>query len=444
METEREFEFAFSSGRAGSGPATWGQHAIWDVVRSLGDDAARYNVSGGAPLSTPLPVARVGDLVAQLTRAHDSLRTRLHGTGDGMLEQVVHADGAVPVIARQSPRDEVLKHAFALHDDLQATPFDVAGGSPVRVGLVESDGVVHYAIFSLSHTATDGWGLRNLLRDFTILATGGSTSDRPPVLQPLEEAALQCSERGRRRDASSRRAWRDKLATAPERQFPVRPGEPPARTFPNAVLNSPALALAMDHLAVRLEVNQGAVLLAAVAAATGRLTGVTDAVFQVCVNNRFVPGLADAVNTIAQEGLFHLARTDEEFAALARRTFGASLSAQRHAYYDKAALDRDIAALPGDRSCVINDLRGMVPVLASQKPSRVPLARARDHTTLSWPVEFPPRRHLTFALDVQDALGSVELAMTADSALIPRTDMERLLLDIEALAVTEALALGAD
>ena len=442
MDSDRQFEFAFSSGRAGSGPATWGQQAKWDVIRSLGGDAVRYNVSGGAPLSTPLPVARIGEVVRELTLLHDSLRTRLHATDAGGLEQSVHAAGAVPVIARESPPDEVQKHAFALYDDLQAMPFDIAGASPVRIGLVASGGDVHYVIFSLPHTATDGWGLRNLLRDFMVLATGGAVPDRRSVLQPLDEAEFQASDRGRRRDAAARRSWREKLAKGPERQFRPRTGEPPARTFPNAVLNSPALALAMDQVAEHLAVNPGAVLLAAVAAAVGRQTGVHDALFEVCVNNRFVPGLGDGVNAVAQEGLFHLARTDENVADLVRRTFGASLSAQRHAYYDKPAMDRDLAPLPGDRSCVVNDLRGMIPVLAEQKAARVPLAQARKRTTLSWPVEFPPRAGLSFALDVQDAPGSVELAMTADSALIPRTDMERLLYDVENLAVDLALALG--
>src|SRR5690349_20539746 len=40
-------DFAFAGARSGSGPATWGQSAIWDAVRRLGADAARYNVSVG-------------------------------------------------------------------------------------------------------------------------------------------------------------------------------------------------------------------------------------------------------------------------------------------------------------------------------------------------------------------------------------------------------------
>ena len=453
MGTDREFELAFASGRTGSGPATWGQHDKWTAMRALGSEANRYNVAGGAPLSTPVTVERLADIVQELLLVHDSLRTRLHATRDpdgppgqdGGLEQTAYAAGAVPVVARASGPDDVTPTAFALYDDLRARPFDCEREWPLRLGIVESQGYVRYAIFCLPHTATDGWGLRNLLGDFTSLVAGKSLA-RGELMQPLEEAAFQHSERGRRRDAAARRSWREKLGRAPARLFPVHPERAPAETFPFAVLTSPALALAVERVAGGLAVNPAAVLLAAAAAAAGRVSGVPEAVFQITVNNRFVPGLGDGVNTIAQEGLFQLTNTGDEFGELVRRSFGATLSAQRHAYYDKFALDRDLAELAatgagGDLSCVINDVRGMVPVLYA-KPTPAPLAELRARTTLRWPDEFPPREHTTFALDVQDASGAIELAMTADTALIPRPDMERFLLDIEDLVVGQALALG--
>lgn len=456
MRTDRHITFAFSGGRSGSGPATWGQSAKWNVVRGLGTDAARYNVTGGSPVPAPVPVGRIADVVRDLVLLHDSLRTRLCTGDDGRLAQVLYPSGAVPVVSRSCAPDEVTETSHALYFDLQATPFDVEHEWPLRVGVVECAGSAYYVVFSLPHTAADGWGLRNLLADFVALVDGGPT-DRAADgirarhdLQPLEEARAQDSERGRRRDAAARRSWCEKLAAAPPHQFPVYAGRPPAERFPQAVLNSPALALAMDRLAAALAVSPSAVLLAAAAAVAHRLTGVPDAVFQVVVNNRFLPGLAGAVDTVAQEGLFHLRDTGGDVTDLVRRTFGATMSTHRHAYYDALALDRDLALMRGrgeavgDHSCFINDLRGLMPSLGYAKPAPVPLARAREHTTLSWPVECEPRRDVTFALDAQDAPGSVELAMTADSALMPKPDMERFLYGIEDLVVTEVLARGAD
>ncbi|WP_238011940.1 hypothetical protein KZZ52_37850 [Dactylosporangium sp. AC04546] len=421
-------EFAFAGLRAGHGPGTWGQRAIWDVVRGLGTDAARYNVTGGRELAEPLPLPRVADLVRALLARHDSLHTLLDADGDTVRQRVVPA-GSVPVVVRSG---DVLPTAYALYHELQATPFDPLAELPLRVGLVVADGLVRYIIFSMPHTASDGWGLRNLLADWSAFA---ADLDPSGVLrQPLEEAAFQHSDRGRRRDAAARRSWLDKLARGPHRPFPVRAAAEPV--FPNAVLNSPALALALDRLAA----DAHAVLLAATAAAAARLTGATDTVFQVVVNNRFLPGLAGGVTTVAQEGLLHLEGTGEPFPALVRRAFGAALSAHRHAYYDKVALRRAIAAADTcDHSCFVNDTRGLMPVLGYAKPTPAALEEALSQTTLSWPVDHEPRPGTTFALDAQDAPGSLELAMTADSALIPREHMANLLYGIESLVVDHAL-----
>jgi hypothetical protein len=437
--TDRRSEVAFSGGRAGSGPATWGQQAIWDVVRHLGTDAARYNVSGGVPLPAPVPAWRVEAAVRDLVLLHESLRTRLRTADDGRLDQVVHGTGGIPVLTRQTAPDTVTECAYALRDELLAVPFDAEREWPLRVGVVQVGGDARYVVFFLSHTASDGWGLRNLLADFAALLRGPLPAR--DLLQPLEEAAFQTSQRGRRRDAAARRTWCDKLGRGPRSMFPARSGRPPAAAFPNAVLNSPALGLALDRVAAGLSVSPAAVVLAAAAASAARITGVGEAVFQVVVNNRFLPGMAGGVTTIAQEGLFHLTGTGTgDFTELVRRTFGAAMSAQRHAYYDKLALDRDIAGLgaPCDHSCFVNDQRGLMPALNFAAPAPAPLPEALTRTSLTWPVEHEPRRGVSFALDAQDAPGALELAMTADSALMPREDMTTFLYGIESLIVGAA------
>ena len=437
LRQTRLVEITYSAGGSGEGPATWGQAAKWDVIRNLGADAARYNVSGGTPITPGVSFGQVSSIVSFLVLRHESLRTRLFETETGLCQRVDGA-GAIPATVWRCEPEDVTETAYSLYHELQDRPFE-PGSPPIRIGLVEAGQLVRYLIFSLSHTTSDGWGLRNLLADCTGLLAGDTLGDG--LVQPLAEADFQVSERGRRRDAAARRYWRDKLQAAPLSQFPSRAGVPPAERFPNAVLNSPALSLATDFVAEHLEVSPSAVLLAAASACTEA----RNAVFQVVVNNRFLPGMAGSVNAIAQEGLFCLTATDDGFATLVRRAFGATLSAHRHAYYDKLALDRDLAGLPvtGDFSCIVNDLRGMVPILGYAKAAPIPLCEARDRTTLSWPVEFDPRVNVTFALDAQDAPDSMELAMTADGAVLPRSEMERFLYGMEELVIGQALALGA-
>ena len=451
VHTETDLDFAFSSGRAGSGPATWGQHAIWDVVRTLGPDAARYNVSGGEPLDPPVPLDRVREALAQLFQMHDSLRTRLRPTDDGGLVQVVHAAGRATAALRHSALEDADPTGRALLTDLAHEPFDCEQAWPIRIGIVASDGLASYFVFTASHTATDGWGMRHLVNDMIELCAGGSAGRselNQPRLQPLEEAEFQASARGRRQDEAARRHWRAKLAAGPRDLFPGHRALPGPEKFPNALLNSPALDRAMRFVAAEHAVSQPAVLVAACAAAACQLSGTPDAIFQLVINNRFLPGLERAVSTVAQEGLFHLPDARREFPDVLKRAFGASLAAYRHAYYDKIALDRDIAQLVGsgaavcDHSCFLNDTRGLMPAAGAGGPSAAPLRRLTAKSALSWPVEFEPRRNVTFALDVLDAPDSVELSMTADGTVIPRADMERFLHGVEELVVAEALTLG--
>jgi hypothetical protein len=302
----------------------------------------------------------------------------------------------------------------------------------------------------LSHTAVDAWGLRRLTADLTAIVRGDPprAGGEPPALQPGEEAAFQTSERGRRRDANARRHWERKLRLGPVRLFPAPAGEP-ARLFPNAVLNSPALATAVEHVAAAQRVSSSSVLLAAASAMTARITGAPDAVLQVVVNNRFLPGLADAVSTVASEGLFHLADAAGEFDEVVRRAHATSIATYRSAYYDKRLLDQDIERIAGDgaqvadRTCFFNDTRDLMPRQAdTPAPAGGSLEQARARTTLSWPVEFEPRPGVSYALDALRAPGSLELSMTADSALLPRPGMERFLYGVESLVVERALALG--
>lgn len=64
-------------------------------------------------------------------------------------------------------------------------------------------------------------------------------------------------------------------------------------------------------------------LLAATAVMTARLAGSSDAVLQIVVNNRLLPGLADAVSVVAGDGILHLPDVDGEFGAAVRRTHAA-------------------------------------------------------------------------------------------------------------------------
>jgi hypothetical protein len=451
MSTSRNLEIDFAGGDAGTAVATWGQHAIWDVVRTLGPEAPRYNVSVSSPVTPAMPVSHIVDSIRPLIGMHESLRTRLASDG-GVLRQVVDAAGHVPVVVWEcAADDDVAAVGAARYAELAGQPFDFAGQWPIRVGLVEADGLVRTIALSLSHTAADAWGMRRLALNMAAISLGEpaeQVAERLPSLQPRAEAEFQASDRGRRLDANARQHWLKKLRLGPARLFPTRVADT-SLPWPHAALDSPALAVAAEHVAAAHRTSSSSVLLAAASTMVSRLSGSPDAVFQIVVNNRFLPGLADAVSTIAQQGLFHFPGVDKDFPDAIRRTNRITLNTYRNSYYDKHLLDADIERAGGDgavtdHSCFFNDVRNLLLVGTVVGGPPEPLAKALSRTTLRWRHDCAPRTEVTFAVDVLDTPGSLELVMVADGGLIPRPDMERFLYGIEDLVVGEALALGRD
>ncbi|QKW53980.1 condensation domain-containing protein [Streptomyces buecherae] len=456
MTTVEERTITLESARAGTGPATWGQRAIWGVVTRLGDDAPRYNLRLDLPLNPPRPAARVLADLTELLRMHDSLHTRLLPDGAAGLEQVVDGAGELPVAVRACQVAQAPAVGAALMEELAGRSFDHAREWPFRVGLVECENEVHRLVLAASHTAMDLWGEGRMLRDLELISAGETAEallKARPALQPLEAAAHQTSALGRRKDAGARRYWCERLAAGPRRIF-RNPAAPelaktePGRLFPNALLRSPALAVAAERVATELGVSDAAVLLGAASHQLARMSGSSDVLFQVVVSNRFQPAAAESVSTMAQEAVFLLTDADKDFEEAVRRTRSVSFSAFRHAGYDKWALDREVARLvergeAADHSCWWNDTRDPSdgPFDTVERPSAPP-RELLGQTELTWPTEFLPRANVSIAVDALTAPGALELAMTADPAVISREGMERFLRGVEELVVAEATARG--
>lgn len=459
MSTDQLLSLDVHAAASGTGRATWGQQAIWDAVGALGADAPRYNVAMFLPLEPGRPLPAVLEDLTAVLHLHDSLRTRLEPGESGDLRQYLDGAGRLPVELWRCPADETEQEGSALLTELLSRPFDTARQWPVRIGLLEADGLVRRLAMVFSHTGTDGWGVPRLHQDLIDLARGtGSSRIRllRPSLQPLDEAALQASERGRRRDVAARQFWCDRLGTGPERRFAALDPVGSAHTVHYARLRTPAVARAVAQVAAAYGASTSSVILAAVGVEQSRLSGTDGAMLQVVVNNRFLPATTRAVSTMAQEGLFHLPFAHGEFGDVLLRAHRAALACYRHAAYDGRLLSRDITRLRSDGgtvadySCTFNDARVVRPDAGdppdprgpADPPSSHSLERLREQTTLTWMEDQPLRADFTFALDAVLVPGALELVMTADSALISRSGMEQLLRGVEDRILAEARAQG--
>jgi Condensation domain len=456
MTTLDERTITVNCGRAATGPATWGQRAVWGVVTRLGDDAPRYNLPADLPVTPGRTASSVLADLTELLRLHDSLHTRLLPNGVDGLDQVVDGVGRLEVEIRKCSAEQAPAVAAALLDDLVGRSFDHAREWPLRVGLVECEGTVHRLVLAASHIGIDGWGQGRMLRDLKLIESGETAETlrlARAALQPLEAAAFQASPVGRRKDEAARRYWCERLAAGPRRIFRV-PGAPepvpadPDRLFPNALLHSPALAIAVEQVAAKSGVSDATVLLGAASHQLAKMTGNSDILFQVVVSNRFQPNTIESVSTMAQEAVFHLTDADRDFADVVQRTRAVSFTALRHASYDKWALDRQVAQMvergeAADHSCWWNDTRdpAVGPFDTAERP-RAELAELLGRTELSWLTQFPPRVNVSIAVDVLPAEGGLDLWLTADPAVVSREGMESFLRGVEGLVVAEAIRQG--
>ena len=189
MTTAETRTIRLDSARAGTGPATWGQRAIWGVVTRLGDDAPRYNVPVALPVGPPRPVSRVLADVTELLLLHDSLHTRFLSDGGDGLEQVVDGSGELPVEVRTCAAARAAEVGAELLKELAGRSFDHTREWPLRVGLVECEGLVHRLVLVGAHTGMDYWGLGILLRDLESVVSGetaASLRQARPSVQGLE------------------------------------------------------------------------------------------------------------------------------------------------------------------------------------------------------------------------------------------------------------------
>lgn len=431
----------FSGEGSGIGELTWGQREILRAVRLSGHSV----LLGGV---TPLPESwTVDDIVLRvrfLMRRHQSLRTRLVRDAQGGLKQVLSASGELMIEHYDTAEEEdedPKALADAVNERYGQADFDEEHEWPVRVAVVSQSGVLKYAVFVYNHLMIDGMGLAALLSDLATMDP--VTGDAPPVtaLQPLELAARQSSAAARRQGEAALRHWEAIARAAPYRESAAAdPQDPPYREL---CYRSPAGLLATRSIAARCGTDTGPVLLAACAVALGRVTGVSPVVLLSVVNNRFRPGLADAVMQLAQRApcLIEVeGRGFEQVLAQARR---ASLKAGVSGYLDPDECDRMLERVerergePLDLSCFYNDRRVPGPSETIRVADPEEISRLLPATSLHW------RGRLTaqdnkFFLHVNDSPDALDFLICADSRFLGPTGLERCAREFEAVLVRAA------
>jgi hypothetical protein len=434
----------FEGDDSGVGELTWGQRDIWEGMRRLGSS---LGVGGVVPLASGTEVQDVADMLRFLVSRHQSLRTCLRFTSEDEPRQVVSGSGEVPLdIVDADDGDDPAEVAQAQWNRYYETEFDYQREWPIRTAVVRHHGRPTHLVALCCHLATDGFGAEVLRADLARREAGSV----PPVTarQPLEQARWQQSPVGRRHSEATLRHWAEVLRTVPARRFPEpaqpsEPSEPSEPRFREVNFVSPATHLAALLVARRTEVGSTPVLLAALSVALAQVTRINPVFSQLVVNNRFRPGLAEAVSPLCGAGFCAIDGTAPDFGLVVTRTWQAMLRAGKHAYYDPDRMWELIARIgrergePIDRACIFNDRRA--PDREEHRPvTAADVLAARPRSTLRWVRPLNPASE-AFFFYVNDVADTVDILLSVDTHRISAETVENFLHRMEGVLVEAAL-----
>jgi hypothetical protein len=175
--------------------------------------------------------------------------------------------------------------------------------------------------------------------------------------------------------------------------------------------------------------------------ALASLTGGDRVALHLVVSNRFRPGLAGSVSTVAQSCPCVIEVGGAPFEEVARRAWQSSLGAYKHAYYDLAGKEQVSGRLAAERGAepdwnvFFNDRRVLSRDTGPVNGDATPLtSSALAPSTLTWGErnDVPGEKAFLYIKDAPDALCC---ELWADSHFIAPADMERLIWHIESTLV---------
>jgi hypothetical protein len=444
----RPIPVEFSGERAGEGPLTLGQLNVYAWVSRLPEQFyAILRVE--LPVPAMVSVDDVAQAAAVLIARHESLRTT-YVPGEPARQRVTAA-GIQPLEicslgeGQWEPQDRPAV-GEALVQWLRESPDP--GQCPVRMAVAiapdAGDRVIACAA-AFSHLAVDHDAIRILKSDFAgLLGDPAQRQAAPPGHQPLDQAELEATPAERRRADAALEHVREQSRRIPRCLYAL-PGTRTSGESLAVEMSSAAAAMAVRRVAARTRTSRSSVVLAAICAVVARRAGYRELVFPVSSSNRFERHLVNYVGSLAQGTIATVEIAGRSFDELAAHTWMRVAEASRHGRYEgakRAAADELIEHERGLRfnydplfnSLVPESWSGLTAGVGFQ-PEEIDAALAR--TELRWrpmPVNATPIR---FTLSQVDGCLRLDI-WTGDTGLLPRAELESVLLAVERLLAAAA------
>ena len=444
----RSIPVDFAGERAGEGPLTMGQLDLYGWL-SKNPDHLYVILCVELPVLAVVSAGDVAEATAALIARHESLRTtyvpgepprqRVAAAGVQLLEVCSLGEG------RWGPQDRPAV-AEALVRWLRESPRP--GPRPVRMAVAiapdAGDRVIACAA-AFTHLAVDNDSIEILKRDFAGLLGDPARRLAGRPHQPLDQAELEATPAERRKADAALDYLREQSRRIPRCLYAL----PSARTSGESLaveLSSVAAAMAVRRVAARTRTSRSSIVLAAICAVVARRASYRELVFPLSSSNRFERHLVNYVGSLAQSSIATVEIAGRSFDELAGHTWTTVIEASRNGRYDMAKLaamdkltehERGLRLPPHDpwfNSLVPESWSGLTAGVGFQ-PEEIEVALAR--TELRWrplPVSALPIR---FRLNQID--GCLRLDMwSGDAGLVPRAELESVLLAVERLLVAAA------
>jgi hypothetical protein len=444
----RSIPVEFAGERAGEGPLTLGQLNMYNWLSQVPGHIYAI-LCAELPVPALVSIDAVAGAVAVLIARHESLRTT-YLPGEQPRQRVAAA-GVQPLEVcslgegEWGPRDR-LAVAEALVQWLRESPDP--GRRLVRVAVAvapDADDRVIACAVAFSHLAVDNGAIEILKDEFAgLLGEPDRGQAGRPGHQPLDQAGLEATPAEQHRAGAALDYLREQSWRMPCWLYAL-PGAQPTGESLVVELSSVAAAMAVRRAAARTRTSRSSIVLAAICAVLARRARYGELVFPLLSSNRFERHLVNYVGALADVPVVSVEIGGRSFDELAGHTWARVVEASRHGRYD--AVKRDaLAGLiehqrglhllyhPMFNSLVPESWSGFTAGVGLQ-PEEIDAALAR--TELRWrpaPVNGHP---VQFSLTQIDGCLQMD-AWNADAGLVPRAELESVLLAVERLLVAAA------
>lgn len=439
----------FSGPGAGTAPLTWGQKAIMRDMRATG---WAHNNCGAHPLPEGLTVAEIADRLGRLMGKHPAARLRLGTDEHGRPCQVVHGSGEIDLEVVTFPDDadraEAIHHGNGLWLEGMMTPLEHHSPWLVRLSVMRHRGEAVSLVLTVGHLVADGTGTLLLMADLGLGEFAHRAVD-PEAVWAIDLARREQTPEARRVSDRAMRYWERQLRPLPPTTFgePKHPEGRLGHRYWHGRFQSPAAYLAVLAIARRTRTDTSRVLLAVLAIAIGRATGLNPLSTIVIVSNRFRPGLSDVIGSLSQDSLLTV-DLDGTVDDVVARTRQAAMVAWMHAYYDPDQLEELTGRLDAERghparvTCRISDRRFSTrPDTEAKARDAVvtpgQIAAKRPETSISWDGHLDSAPDQAF-IGIEDRAETVYLQMVFDMAVLSTEQVETMLRAVEEVAVEAA------